>query len=140
MIVVALIVVIAAIAIPNLIRSRMTANEGAAIGSLRTIANAQSQFQSQAVLAFPSGMGRYATIGDLGSTNPPLIDSALATGSRHGYGFISTPGGVDGSPSYAANADPLIMNQSGGRGFYVDETSVIRFMVGGPAGAIDPPL
>jgi type II secretory pathway pseudopilin PulG len=140
MVVIALIVVIAAIAIPNLMRSRMTANEGAAIGALRTIANAESQFQAQAILTFPSGMGRYGTINDLATTNPPLIDAALGTGSRHGYSFIATPGGADGAPSFAANADPLDMNASGGRGFYVDETSVIRFMVGGSAGAIDQPL
>lgn len=140
MVVVTLIVVIAAIAIPNLMRSRMTANEGAAIGALRTIANAEAQFQSQAILTFPSGMGRYGNLGDLVGQNPPLIDPVLGTGSRQGYQYLVTPGGVDGSPTFAANADPLMMNSSGGRGFYVDETAVIRFMVGGSAGAIDPPI
>ena len=140
MVVITLIIVIAAIAIPNLTRSRMTANEGAAIGALRTIANAESQFQSQAILAFPSGMGRYGTLRDLASMAPPLVDSVLASGFKQGYQFIATPGGVDGFPTYAANADPIMMNNSGGRGFYVDETAVIRFMVGGSAGSIDPPL
>ncbi len=140
MVVITLIIVIAAIAIPNLMRSRMTANEGAAIGALRTIANAESQFQSQAINPFPSGMGQYGDINDLAGQTPPLIDPVLATGVRQGYAFLVTPGGVDGSPTYAANADPIMMNSSGGRGFYVDETAVIRFMVGGSAGAIDPPL
>jgi prepilin-type N-terminal cleavage/methylation domain-containing protein len=140
MIVITLIIVIAAIAIPNLMRSRMTANEGAAIGALRTLANAESQFQAQAVSPFPSGMGQYGTLPNLAVMNPPLIDSVLGSGVKQGYNFIATPGGVDGSPTYAANADPIMMNSSGGRGFYVDESAVIRFMVGGPAGAIDPPL
>jgi prepilin-type N-terminal cleavage/methylation domain-containing protein len=140
LVVVSLIIVIAAVAIPNLQRSRLTANEGAAIGALRTIANAESQFQSQGVLTYPSGMGRYGELADLAAMDPPLIDAVLATGMRQGYRFLATPGGVDGSPSYAANADPIVMNGTGGRGFYVDETAVIRFMVGGSAGVIDSPL
>jgi len=140
MVVLALIVVIAAIAIPNLIRSRMTANEGAAIGSLRTIANAEAQFQSQAILKWPSGMGQYGNLNDLASQTPPLIDSVLGTGKREGYSYLVTPGGVDGSSSFAANADPIMMDSTGGRGFYVDETAVIRFFIGGSAGAIDPPI
>lgn len=140
MVVITLVIVIAAIAIPNLMRSRITANEGAAIGAMRTIANAQSQFQAQAVKPFPSGMGQYGTLNDLAGLTPPLIDPVLATGTRQGYSFLVTPGGTDGSPTYAANADPIVMNSSGSRGFYVDETAVIRFMIGGSAGAIDPPL
>jgi type II secretory pathway pseudopilin PulG len=140
MVVITLIIVIAAIAIPNLMRSRMTANEGAAIGAMRSIANAQSQFQSQAINAFPSGMGQYGSLADLAGQTPPLIDPVLGTGVRQGYNYIVTPGGADGNPTYAANADPIMMNETGGRGFYVDETAVIRFFVGGPAGAIDPPI
>ena len=60
MIVVAIIAIIAAIAIPNLLRSRMTANEGAAIGTMRTLSSAQQQFQSASVLPYPSGMGQYS--------------------------------------------------------------------------------
>ena len=140
LIVLSLIIIIAAIAIPNWQRSRVTANEGAAIAALRSIASAQAQFQSEGIIKYPSGMGRYASLQQLGGTSPPLIDSVLATGIRQGYSFVTSPGGSDGAPTFTANADPVIMNSSGRRGFYVDESAVIRFYSGGPAGAIDLPV
>ena len=89
LIVVAIILIIAAIAIPNLLRSKMAANEASAVGSLRTI-NTSS-------VAFSTTYGNYPTIlGDLKPSTAPtsaaadLIDSVLATGTKSGYTFSYT--------------------------------------------------
>ncbi len=141
MIVVAIIAIIAAIAIPNLLRSRMTANEGAAIGTMRTISSAQQQFQSAAIAPFPSGMGNYAaSIAVLGAQAPPFLDAALATGSKQGYAFVTVPTGVDGAPQFTANGNPLVPGASGNRGFFCDESGLITFAAGGPAAAGSPPV
>src|ERR1700720_568855 len=86
LIVVAIILIIAAIAIPNLLRSKMAANEASAVGSLRTI--------NTSAVAFSTTYGNYPTkISDLGPSTSPtstaadLIDSALVTGIKSGYTF-----------------------------------------------------
>ena len=140
MIVISIIAIIAAIAIPNLLRSRMTANEGSAVGSLRTISSAEYQFQSAAILTFPSGMGRYGNLGDLAGQVPPFVDPVLGTSVKQGYQFAAVAGGVDGAPSYTVNADPLQMGASGNRGFFTDESGVLRFVQGGPANAGSLPV
>ena len=140
MIVVAIIAIIAAIAIPNLLRSRMTANEASAIGSLRTISTAEQQFQSSAILTFASGMGTYATLANLSAQVPPFVDAALGLGAKQGYAFVAAPGGVDGAPIFTVNGDPLTMGASGNRGFFTDQSGVITFVVGGVANATSPPV
>jgi len=141
MIVVAIIAIIAAIAIPNLLRSRMTANEGAAIGTMRTISSAQQQFQSSAIVADASGMGTYAlSTVVLGAQIPPFLDSAVAGGQKQGYNFVTVGAGAVGAPTYTANANPIAMGSSGNRGFFVDESGLITFVQGGVATAGDPPV
>lgn len=88
LIVVVIIGIIAAIAIPNLLAARRSANEGSAVSSLRTIHGAQATYQAT------SGNGNYAGIsGTAGITGlsrlntAGLIDAVLATGSKSGYGF-----------------------------------------------------
>ena len=141
MIVVAIIAIIAAIAIPNLLRSRMTANEGAAIGTMRTISSAQQQFQSAAIDPDGSGMGQYAVdCAALGAEVPPFLDTAVAGGQKQGYNFVTARAGADGAPTYTANADPISPGSSGNRGFFVDESGLITFVQGGVATAGDPPV
>ena len=141
MIVVAIIAIIAAIAIPNLLRSRMTANEGAAIGTMRTLSSAQQQFQSAAIAPFPSGMGDYApSVAALGAPVPPFIDSALATGTKQGYLFVTINTGADGAPRFTANADPLVPGASGNRGFFCDESALLTWEPAGGATAGSPPV
>ncbi len=142
MIVVAIIAIIAAIAIPNLLRSRMTANEGAAIGTMRTLSSAQQQFQSAAIAPFPSGMGNYApTVAALGAPVPPFIDAALATGTKQGYLFVTANiTGADGAPRFTANADPLVPGASGNRGFFCDESALLTWAPNGGATAASPPV
>ena len=141
MIVVAIIAIIAAIAIPNLLRSRMTANEGAAIGTMRTISSAQQQFQSAAIISDASGMGTYAlSTAVLGAQLPPFLDPAVAGGQKQGYNFVTAGAGAVGAPTYTANADPISPGSSGNRGFFVDESGLITFVQGGVANALSPPV
>ena len=133
MIVIAIIAIVAAIAIPNLLRSRMTSNEGSALGTLRTVSTAEQQFQAAGIQTFASGMGRYGTLPQLGAQVPPFVDPVLAAGVKHGYVYVAVDGGIDGAPTYTVNADPVQMGASGGRGFFTDQSGVIRFAQGAVA-------
>jgi hypothetical protein len=68
------------------------------------------------------------------------VDNVLATGSKQGYAFAAAPGGVDGAPTFTCNADPLQMGASGNRGFFADESGVIRFAQGAVATVADNPV
>src|ERR1700730_1627817 len=92
LIVVAIILIIAAIAIPNLLRSKMAANEASAVGSLRSL--------NTAAVAYSTTYGTYpASLAALGPSTSPsssaadLIDSVLSSGTKSGYTFTWTPGG-----------------------------------------------
>ncbi len=150
LIVVAVILVIAAIAIPNLLRSRMAANEGSAVASVRSINTSQVVYQSTYNIGFAA---RLIDLGDGGvaanctlptlpvSTSSCLIDSSLATGSKSGYNFTYTPvstGAVVGA--YTVKADPISSGGSGQRHFFSDETLVIRVNNVAVATGADPPI
>jgi type IV pilus assembly protein PilA len=130
LIVVAIILVIAAIAVPSFLRSRMAANESAAVASIRTLNTAQISYYS----AYPS-VGFAGTLGALSgsSCTPPsssgacLIDAALAGGLRSGYNFTLT--NVTGTPTATYNfiATPVLWNYSGIRYFCSSEDAVVRF-------------
>jgi type IV pilus assembly protein PilA len=120
LIVVAIILIIASIAIPNLLRARMNANETAAVQAVRTINTAQIEYNS----AYPT-VGFANSLAALGGTNcaPPsstsacLIDTQLASGTKSGYNFTLT--GVTGTPTatYQIIAAPVSPNQTGIRFF-----------------------
>ena len=144
MIVVAVIAIIAAIAIPNLLRSRMSANEAAAIGALRTISNAEVQFQSGGFLdADADNVGDFAPLGPVGVVgtlaNPmagtePFVDNVLGSGSKSGYTFVVVPGNAAiGDEIYTATANPVNQGRTGTRRFFLDESGVIRFTADGTA-------
>ncbi len=143
MIVVTIIAIVAAIAIPNLIRSRMAANEANAVKSLRTLSSAEVEFQSAAIAPDPSGLGMYGTLAQLGGQNPPFIDQPLMSGLRNGYQYnVTLNGQGPGNPAYQATALPLTP-QTGQRAFYVDQSGVIRFTADGGAtvpGPASPPV
>ncbi len=145
MIVVAIIAIIAAFAIPSLIGSRIAANEAAAIQSLRTIHTAQVHFQSSAYVDVDGdGTGDFATslaqlhdpLGD-GSVHP--IDSGLADGSKSGYMFVmnTTLGNSAAGtpPTFTCQANP-ISPRLGRRYLYLDERGAIYFTYAGPI--LDP--
>ena len=132
LIVVAIILIIASIAIPSLLRARMSTNEASAVGSIRTINTSMISYMS----AYPT-VGFPATLSALGGTScaPPspasacLIDTQLATGSKSGYNFTLT--GVSGSPAatYQIIGSPAVANQTGVRYFCSFADSVVRASV-----------
>jgi len=139
MIVVAVILVIAAIAIPSLTHAKMAANEAAAVSALRTLATEEANYDA----AYSSGFSlTLAVLGPPppGSTASPanadLIDSELASGIRGGYHFIYTaidPGGLGRPGGYQINANPISPGITGQWYFFVDQSNVIRQNYGAPA-------
>jgi type IV pilus assembly protein PilA len=139
LIVVAIILIIAAIAIPNLLRARMAANESSAVASIRTITTGEITYQS----AYPT-VGYAPALTNLGgplgaacapsSTTGCLIDAVLSnngnpTGSgKSGYSFTTGAGTIAGGVNvgYAVKAVPLSINQTGIRGFCAEEDAVVR--------------
>ena len=133
LIVVAIIGIIAAIAIPNLLASRRAANESAAIGSMRTIGTAENTY-----LSTLGNNTDYADLATLGAPAVALIDSVLAAGTaKSGYTYTTTT--VAGSGQFASRSTPVSAS-TGVRNFYADETGVIRFVASAPAGPASPPI
>ena len=123
MIVVAIISLLAAIAIPNLLRARHNANEAAAIAALRTISTACESFRSaQTPTNYP------ANLAALGSATPPYIDNALAGATAAAsakQGYFYTYARVNNN-QFTCTAAPAVSGTTGTRTFFVDETGVIR--------------
>ena len=140
LIVVAIIGIIAAIAIPSLLRARVSANESGAIGDIRTVMSAQAAFQS-------SSGGFYGTLDCMASpsgcipvypaTAPTFVDPAIGSTAgtvKSGYGRLQndfptvTPGAPAGYlDAFAYYATPIVQNQTGVRGFAGDASGRICF-------------
>ena len=138
MIVVAIIMIIAAIAIPNLLQARAAANESSAVGSVRTINSAEVIYQS----TYPD-IGYASQLSDLGSagaspcvattTSACLIDSLLESGLKGGYSFAAAgTGGVPNVQYYVAGTPN---GSAGNRSFCGTEDGVVRV---DPTGAAIP--
>ena len=130
LIVVAIILVMAAIAVPNYLRSRMVANESSAAQSLRTINTAAVSYGSTYPNnGFPPSLAVLggATPCTAGPGNACLLDEVLAAGAKAGYNFQFTGDGLTPSVSYFVSARPATLGISGQRMFCSDATSVIRF-------------
>jgi type IV pilus assembly protein PilA len=139
LIVVAIILIIASIAIPNFMRSRMAANEASAVSSLRSINTGEIAYAS----AY-SSVGYSVALSDLGgtaatcavatgasSTGACLIDNVLALASsqptaKNGYYFIYAPGASVGT-TYTVQGPPATSGVTGTRYFFTDQTNVIRY-------------
>ena len=130
MIVVLVIGIIAAIAVPNLTKSKMAAHESSAISAVRTLVTAQITF------AVKSGSGDFAA--DLVSLQGAnLIDSVLGSGTAEAYSFSLSGSGVQ----YTIDARPLVYGSSGIRSFFTDESGAIRYTTADAAAtASDPGL
>jgi prepilin-type N-terminal cleavage/methylation domain-containing protein len=153
LIVVAIILIIAAIAIPNLIRSKMAANEASAVASIRTVNTSEVVYSSTYNVpnVFSADL---KSLGDGGTstncsvpTTPPtstsacLIDPALeaatsSTTSKSGYYFTYVPG----VGTYSVNGNPSAPNSTGVRGFFSDQTVVIRASSSGVASVGSTPI
>lgn len=129
LIVVAIILVIAAIAIPNFLASRMAANESSSVQEMRSITTAEVVYNTQYGIGFSSQLSYLGDGGAVTSTKAGLIDSVLASGSKSGYSFVYVPGTMDGSGhylSYSLNGNPLTLGATGRRFFFTDQSGVIR--------------
>jgi prepilin-type N-terminal cleavage/methylation domain-containing protein len=155
LIVVAIILIIAAIAIPNLLRSRIAANEASAVGSLRTINTSEvtyaATFPAQGFAASLAilGPGSAATCTATTAT-ACLLDSVLGNSAggttatpnpKSGYNFAIATASVSGTPApfYSSNANPISL-QTGTRYFYSDASGVIRYNATNVASSVDAPL
>jgi type IV pilus assembly protein PilA len=150
LIVVAIILIIAAIAIPNLLRSRMAANEASAVGSIRTMNTAAITYNSVYGNGFPGSLAQMGTTGAaaISCTNAGLLDSVLTAGTKSGYTFILTHGGTQLTASqsscatlgfsdgYTVTATPITVGTTGQRAFCSDPSGVIRFNATGVAAQV----
>ena len=115
LIVVAIILIIAGIAIPNLVKAKMAANEASAVESLRTITTAEVTYAS----TYGTGYTNLATLGISG-----MIDTVLSNGKKSGYTFTAVPGGGTGTSidllatifAGAPQIDFSVVRAMGGRG------------------------
>jgi prepilin-type N-terminal cleavage/methylation domain-containing protein len=121
LIVVAVILIIAAIAIPNLLQAKMSANESAAAASIHALNTAEIAYSS----ANPT-VGFSPDLPTLGPTGGGYIDSALAGGVKSGYKFTYVPDSNIPSGTYTLNADPVTRGVTGRRSFFSSEANVTR--------------
>jgi len=156
------IMIVAAIAIPNLLRARMAANEASAVGSLRAIDTAAMVYATKFENGFPSSLEALggAPAGGTTCNQAALLGAPLTSGRKTGYIFTYTPqypGGATapvispkaaakgctagGASGYTVTAEPLRRNTTGTRSFFTDQTGVIRVAgIGETATADSPPI
>jgi type IV pilus assembly protein PilA len=139
LIVVAIILIIAAIAIPNLMRSKLAANESSAVGSMRTIVTAETAYASSWGLGYATDLASLgsATTGSCTatSTNACLLDPILSSGTKSGYSFTAAGNTIANGvfAGFEVNGTPLAVGQTGQRAFCADQSGVIRFNTAGTA-------
>ena len=132
LIVVSIILIIAAIAIPNLLRARIAANEASAVASIRTINTAQISYNSAyPTVGYANGLN-LLTGTCTGSVLPTsgaacLIDSQLASGSKSGYLFTAAATGGTPLSAYDVEANPQTQNTTGVRSFCSVADAVVRY-------------
>jgi type IV pilus assembly protein PilA len=128
LIVVAIILIIAAIAIPNLLRARMAANESSAVGTLRSINTANATYETLYNYSFANSLPT--------CTAANLIDNVLSatnTPSKSGYNFNyvgANPNVADtlcnSDTTYTITAVPVTVGGTGNRSFFTDQSGIIR--------------
>ena len=142
LIVVAIILIIAAIAIPNLLRSKMAANEASAVGSVRTL-NTACVTYSTTYTTYPTTLANLGPATSATSATADLVDSVLATGTKSGYIFTYATGATDANGNvlgYTINADPVTRGTTGQRSFFSDQSGVIRADATTTASATSTPI
>lgn len=137
LIVVAIILIIAAIAIPNLLRSKMAANEASAVASLRTYNTAIVSYQTTYGTDPTTNFSQLGPATSPSSAGADLVDNLLGSAApvKSGYQFTYTPGsapsGSTAISTYTITAIPLAQNTTGQRQFFTDQSGVIRQTVDG---------
>jgi type IV pilus assembly protein PilA len=128
LIVVAIIGIIAAIAVPYLESARQATKSASAINSMRTINSSQASYRS--------ANGRYGTLAELGNANY-IADPSLRDGQKSGYTFSVTNAT---NLNYEAISDPVLDPSNAFQHYYINASGIIRVGVGGPATAASNPL
>jgi type IV pilus assembly protein PilA len=155
LIVVAIILIVAAIAIPDLLKSKNAANQASAVGSLKIIISAETSYNSTYTLGYSSTLAQLD-----GNANPPtsasagLLDNILGSGTKSGYNFYYVPCVNPGLPNngslapgvcignidiFQISANP-INGAANGNYYYTDTSGVIRQNNTAPAGPADTPI
>ncbi len=146
LIVVAIILIIAAIAIPNLLRSRIAANQASAVGSLRTLNTAEATYASTFNTGYSSTL---LALGPPASGNPTvtsagLVDSVLAAGTKSGYSFTYTatadPNNANNIVAYTITGNPTTVGTTGQNYYFTDQSAVIRQNTSATASSSDSPI
>ena len=145
LIVVTIILIIAAIAIPNLMKSKIQANEAAAVETLKTLDTSVVMY-SNTYGGFPhalSDLGPAAASTNATSASADLIDVVLASGVKSGYKFTYIVGTTDPAGNvltYSVTATPVTVGTTGQRSFYTDQSGTIRATTSGTADATSTPI
>ena len=146
LIVVGIILVIAAIAIPDLLKSRVSANQASAVGSLHTISTAETNYATTYGTGYSPDLASLdGPSGASSATSAGLIDSILGTGVKSAYTFAYAPTSISSTPpqyvSYIVTAQPTVGCGTGnGNCYFTDTTGVIRFNTSGVASSTDSPI
>jgi prepilin-type N-terminal cleavage/methylation domain-containing protein len=145
LIVVAIILIVSAIAVPNIFRAKINANESSAVSSLRTIVTAEITYSSTyPTVGFSTNL---ATLGGTNCTASPssatacILDNTLAqattpSNSRSGYYFTYTP---DSALGYTLYGDPAYWNRSGTKHYYTDGGGVIHYNAANQTSSVTDP-
>jgi type IV pilus assembly protein PilA len=132
LIVVAIILIISAIAVPNFLRAKISANEASAVSSVHAVNTAEITYSS----VNPT-IGFSALLADLGPAGGSYLDGNLAAGQKGGYAFTYLAVGAPPYLQYTLNADPTTRAVTGQRSFYSDQTNVTRYNQSAVAGPAD---
>ena len=145
LIVVAIILIIAAIAIPNLLRSKIAANESSAVGSVRTIGTAEVTYSSSWGTGYAPAITQLggtaaACVGGATAANACLIDPLLSVAPNTKSGYIFAAAGTLPNAGinngFEVNANPAAPQTTGVRMFCDDQTGVIKFVTPGTVAGI----
>jgi prepilin-type N-terminal cleavage/methylation domain-containing protein len=142
LVVVAIIMVIVAMALPRITNIRMSANETSAAVSLRTLNTACVTYQTL-YGSYPPSLSSLGPGTAQNASSADVIDANLASGSKDGYHFAYSAGSKDSNGrvnSYSILAEPITPGTTGMRSFYGDQSGTIRASSAGPADATSPPL
>lgn len=148
----AIMLIIAGLAIPSLVRSRSRAGEASAIATLRALFQAEARYANLFENSFSpdlNSLGKPAPGDDISTSAADLVDDVLAARlsgqpsrfTKAGYVFVYTPSGTLPSiQSYTLTADPTVRGATGINSYFVDQSGVIRFSNSRTANASDPPI
>jgi general secretion pathway protein G len=127
MVVVSIVIILVTIAVPSILRSRVTADEGATMANLRTLNNACQSYHMENQ-SYPENLSV------LSSARPPYIDDVLGSGTKQGYQFVYELVDPD---HFTVHVNPIHTGLLKGRYFYLDESGEIRARIDGTAGSND---